>query len=86
MYRAGIIKAYRYGYPLRRWFLNYHPTSATLTIPGRKNATIKKINEPCKVFSTTGTSLSFSAALHHLAISKRRRMWVSANNIFIRFM
>jgi len=55
MYRAGIIKAHRYGwqsFETRR----SNPYNRADWIHFRRTAAVKKINEPCKVFSTTGTS------------------------------
>lgn len=54
MYRSGIIKATRYGPPpydpgAGAW----HPNNANILSISRAGA-IKKINEPCSAFSTTG--------------------------------
>lgn len=54
MYRSGIIKAYRYEespFDLNR--LPRHHNSANLST-GRRTGVVKKINEPCKIFTTTG--------------------------------
>jgi hypothetical protein len=81
MYRAGIIKAYQYANPLRSPLFSKQSTSTTLTSYISKNSTIKKINEPCKMFTTTGTSLSFQPAHDFRDNTTWRRIWVSANTI-----
>jgi hypothetical protein len=54
MYRSGIIKAYRYEQSLFDLIrLSRHPNSANL-FTDRRNGVVKKINEPCKIFTTTG--------------------------------
>lgn len=66
MYRAGIIKAHRYGCPSTFseshvryiWLLN-----SADDFDGRRTATVKKINEPCKRFSTTGSFLLPSGSI-----------------------
>lgn len=56
MYRSGIIKAHRYGrLPSNLAWMSQSPLITNLS-GTRKNATIKKINEPCKMFTTTGSS------------------------------
>jgi hypothetical protein len=54
MYRSGIVKAHRYEYPridLKRIAISHGGAD----IHGaRKTGLVKKINEPCKMFTTTG--------------------------------
>lgn len=70
MYRSGIIKAHRYEHPYTH--LSSRPTSCgnTNQFTVRRNVVVKKINEPCKMFTTTGTSISFKSYSYH-TISKR---------------
>ena len=63
MYRSGIIKAHRYGRP----FHNPGTTATTHwdntnSFDTRKTGVVKKINEPCKAFSTTGSSFHSNAS------------------------
>lgn len=51
LYRAGVIKAQRY-YSGFGTLLDV----VGLTVENRRHAGVKKINEPCKIFSSTGTS------------------------------
>ena len=54
MFRAGIIKAHRYGRPSNDLgkFTNRYKHANTYNF--RRTGMVKKINEPCKMFSTTG--------------------------------
>ena len=56
MYRSGIIKAQRYERPLieKARKGHFHHESADL-FDTRRSGVIKKVNEPCKIFSTTGS-------------------------------
>jgi hypothetical protein len=65
MYRSGIIKAYRYEesqFDLSR--LSRHHNSANLST-GRRTGVVKKINEPCKIFTTTGIPFFLGIAFLH---------------------
>ncbi|TVY56673.1 Zinc finger CCCH domain-containing protein [Lachnellula cervina] len=54
MYRSGIVKAHRYErLPFKLAWMPLLPCNTNL-YDTRKNAVIKKINEPCKMFTTTG--------------------------------
>ncbi|KAH8820403.1 hypothetical protein F5884DRAFT_866140 [Xylogone sp. PMI_703] len=57
MYRAGIVKAHRYGNVLCRYSASkvYLIMMSADNVGTRKNGPVKKINEPCKRFSTTGS-------------------------------
>jgi hypothetical protein len=64
LYRHGLVKAQRYVSPLDlRW-----PLTSDLS---RRTGTVKKVDVPCKEFSTTGTSQHFRAR----AAEKRRTPW-----------
>jgi hypothetical protein len=69
MYRSGIIKAHRYGPshfdPTR---LSGHYNSANIS-RDRRTGVVKKINEPCKIFTTTGIPFRLGAAFSE-ALSK----------------
>ncbi len=65
MYRSGIVKAYRYEeshFDLSR--LPRHLNSANLST-GRRTGVVKKINEPCKIFTTTGISFFLGTVFLH---------------------
>ena len=57
MYRSGIIKAHRYGRPSvdTATMPSYDYESADI-FPHRRSGVVRKINEPCKAFATTGSS------------------------------
>lgn len=55
LYRSGIVKAQRYD-PLQIETWNQYPRKANRTnIHVRRGGVIKKIDEPCRAFSTTGS-------------------------------
>lgn len=65
MYRSGIIKAYRYGqspFDLNRPLKNRHNANLFHV---RRTGVVKKINEPCKIFTATGTPLLFKVPLFY---------------------
>ena len=84
MYRSGIVKAHRYErLPFKLAWMPLLPCRTDLH-DTRKNAGIKKINEPCKMFTTTGSSFLSRVVqlnLHYRATWRSR--WVSANNAII---
>jgi hypothetical protein len=60
MYRSGIIKAHRYGCP-RIDLERIAKSHVGADIYGaRKTGLVRKINEPCKMFTTTGIPFSNS--------------------------
>jgi hypothetical protein len=78
MYRSGIIKAYRYEQSLFDLIrLSRHPNSANI-FTGRRTGVVKKINEPCKIFTTTGIPFLLGVACFY-ALNNGRATWVAAN-------
>jgi hypothetical protein len=72
MYRSGIIKAYRYGksqFHLHRLSSIRH--KANLFHP-RRTGVVEKINEPCKIFTTTGIPFLFKVTLVYALIIDER--------------
>jgi hypothetical protein len=64
MYRSGIIKARRYGrLPFKLAWMPSLPCNTDLSNT-RRNGAVKKINEPCKMFTTTGSS--FLSRVHQI--------------------
>jgi len=69
MYRSGIIKAHRYGrLPSTLAWMPSYLLNTDLS-DTRRNGVVKKINEPCKMFTTTGSSFlsRVQRILHHTA-------------------
>jgi hypothetical protein len=67
MYRSSIIKAHRYEPPLHNpgmGAISYWDN--TDSIDARKTEVVKKINEPCKAFSTTGSSFQSNISFESL--------------------
>jgi hypothetical protein len=57
MYRSGIIKAHRYERPFHKSDVDATATwDDTDSVNTSNTGVVKKINEPCKAFSTTGSS------------------------------
>jgi hypothetical protein len=54
MYRAGIIKAHRYGQSHLNMIRFSRPYNSANLIHARRTGVVKRINEPCKTFTTTG--------------------------------
>ncbi len=79
LYRQGVVKAYRYElqFPLAK-------SQNTNDSGTRRNGAVKKINEPCKIFSTTGIPF------HFLPSTLRPRSggasWVTANTYSCRYL
>jgi hypothetical protein len=73
MYRSGIIKAHRYGrLPLKSAWMPSLPRNTDLH-DTRRSGVVKKINEPCKAFSITGSSFLSKVLL----ILRRAARWGS---------
>lgn len=62
LYRSGIVKAQRYDLHAASSRDTPHPSTRTRLTHShtRQPTAIKKIDEPCRLFSTTGTSLSIT--------------------------
>lgn len=62
LYRSGVVKAQRYGIPWlrKRTSRNIYSTDC---ICDRRQGHVKKIDEQCRIFSTTGRSILSSRAL-----------------------
>jgi hypothetical protein len=75
LYRAGIVKAQRYGPTAsrKRPFRRLAPRNSTNVLNARRRGMVKKINEPCRAFSTTGSFLS----LNRYPIDLWKEIWVS---------
>ena len=86
MFRAGIVKAHRYGRPVNAFGKFISTSSKANTYKNRRTGVVKKINEPCKMFSTTGNPFLSKKLYWHYSAT-RRTVWVSANSFFtFRFM
>jgi hypothetical protein len=73
MYRSGIIKAHRYGrLPLKSAWMPSFPRNTDLS-DTRRSGVVKKINEPCKAFTITGSSFLSKVLL----ILRRAARWGS---------
>jgi hypothetical protein len=69
MYRSGIIKAYRYEQSQVDLIRHSRPRNSANISTGRRSGVVNKINEPCKIFTTTGIPfllrVAFFYALNH---------------------
>jgi len=81
LFRAGIIKAHRYGRPLHHHFIIDSILKNTDVLEYSRSGVVKKIHEPCKMFTTTGNPLP-QIPYWHCSI-KRRATRVSANTSFL---
>lgn len=63
LFRSGIIKAHRYGRPSIKFDMGIaiHSQYNADFSNARRTGVVKKINEPCRIFSTTGTFFLFKA-------------------------
>lgn len=75
LYRSGIVKAHRYGSTAlgQRSIRRFGLGNSTNFLYARRRGTVKKINEPCRAFSTTGSFLS----LYRYPIDLWKETWVS---------
>jgi len=73
MFRAGIVKAHRYGRPSNDLgkFTSRYGHANTYNI--RRTGMVKKINEPCKMFSTTGNPFLSKPAIDNTR--RREYFW-----------
>ena len=83
LYRAGIIKAYRYG-PIHLDVTQEPNGGRTNNLGVREKSGVKKINELCKMFSTTGIPFPRIASI--FTPSKWRGVRVAANASYYRYM
>lgn len=84
LYRVGIIKAQRYEIPSfdhSRVQISWFRTN---TLNPRRKTGIQKIDEPCKMFTTTGIPISIN--VHRLLFQGGGATWVLANIVLFRFM
>jgi hypothetical protein len=80
MFRSGIIKAQRYERPSHDHGEGaWNPSSADVFY-NRRSGVVKKINEPCKAFSTTGNPF-LSGSPNCTVPQSRRTLWVLANTL-----
>ena len=57
MYRSGIVKAHRYGRPsFEMASMSFFTNESANDSLRRRSGSVKNINEPCKMFTTTGSS------------------------------
>jgi hypothetical protein len=85
LFRSGIIKAHRYGRPPTEIDMSVmHGRYSADFFNTRRTGVVKKINEPCKAFTTTGIFfLSRTFSLHSYV---EEEIGVSANISSSRFL
>lgn len=73
MYRSGIIKAHRYGRPpFDMATMSFYIYENTDIFQPRRSGVVKKINEQCKIFTTTGSSFLSKAPLFWICTFHQR--------------